>query len=118
VVTGEGSAVPSLARRFAPDAIMLDIGLPDMDGLALLDLLKRTPDTRHIPVQVISADDRGGLGLSMGAFGFTSKPVEQRGRRLDAGPVKKLAPRPKGALRSWSAARARPPTRCATPSAR
>jgi HAMP domain-containing protein/signal transduction histidine kinase/CheY-like chemotaxis protein len=77
VVTGEGSAAPSLARRFAPDAIMLDIGLPDMDGLALLDLLKRTMDTRHIPVHVISADDQRGLGLSMGAFGFTHKPVER-----------------------------------------
>src|SRR5690606_3323537 len=77
VVTGEGAAVPSLARRFGPEVIMLDVGLPDMDGLALLDLLKRTPETRHIPVHVISADDQGGLGLSMGAFGFTSKPVDR-----------------------------------------
>jgi signal transduction histidine kinase/DNA-binding response OmpR family regulator/HAMP domain-containing protein len=77
VVTGEGGAAPGLARRFGPEAIMLDIGLPDMDGLALLDLLKRTPETRHIPVHVISADDQRGLGLSMGAFGFTSKPVER-----------------------------------------
>ncbi|HEY8570956.1 HAMP domain-containing protein [Phenylobacterium sp.] len=77
VVTGEGGAAPSLARRFGPDAIMLDIGLPDMDGLALLDLLKRTPETRHIPVHVISADDQKGLGISMGAFGFTHKPVER-----------------------------------------
>ena len=59
------------------DAVLLDIGLPDMDGLALLDLLKRTPETRHIPVHVISADDQKGLGLSMGAFGFTHKPVER-----------------------------------------
>jgi signal transduction histidine kinase/CheY-like chemotaxis protein/HAMP domain-containing protein len=77
VVTDEGGAAPSLARRFRPDAVMLDVGLPDMDGLALLDLLKRTPETRHIPVQVISADDQRGLGLSMGAFGFTHKPVER-----------------------------------------
>jgi signal transduction histidine kinase/DNA-binding response OmpR family regulator len=77
VVTGEGTAAPSLARRFGPDAIMLDLGLPDMDGLALLDLLKRTPETRHIPVHVISADDQKGLGLSIGAFGFTHKPVER-----------------------------------------
>ena len=77
VVTGEGGAVPSLARRFGPDAIMLDIGLPDIDGLALLDLLKRTAETRHIPVHLISADDQRGLGLSMGAFGFTHKPVER-----------------------------------------
>jgi CheY-like chemotaxis protein len=91
VVTGEGSTVPSLARRFAPEAIMLDVGLPDMDGLALLDLLKRTADTRHIPVQVISADDRGGLGLKMGAFGFTSKPVEQESVVSTLDKVKRLA---------------------------
>uniref|UniRef100_B0T737 histidine kinase n=1 Tax=Caulobacter sp. (strain K31) TaxID=366602 RepID=B0T737_CAUSK len=90
VVTGEGSAVPSLARRFKPEAILLDVGLPDMDGLALLDLLKRTPDTRHIPVQVISADDRGGLSLSMGALGFTSKPVEQESLVSTLDRVKRL----------------------------
>jgi HAMP domain-containing protein/signal transduction histidine kinase/CheY-like chemotaxis protein len=77
VVTGEGGAVISLARRFGVDAIMLDIGLPDMDGMALLDLLKRSPETRHIPVHVISADDQRGLGLAMGAYGFTAKPVER-----------------------------------------
>jgi CheY-like chemotaxis protein len=61
-----------------------------MDGLALLDLLKRTPDTRHIPVQVISADDHGGLGLSMGAFGFTSKPVEREAVASTLEKVKRL----------------------------
>jgi CheY-like chemotaxis protein len=40
-------------------------------------MLKRTPETRHIPVHVLSADDQRGLGLSMGAFGFTHKPVER-----------------------------------------
>jgi signal transduction histidine kinase/HAMP domain-containing protein/CheY-like chemotaxis protein len=77
VVTGEGKAAPSLARRFSPDAIMLDIGLPDMDGMALLDLLKRLSETRHIPVHVISADDQKGLGLAIGAIGFTHKPAER-----------------------------------------
>jgi HAMP domain-containing protein/signal transduction histidine kinase/DNA-binding response OmpR family regulator len=77
VVTGEGAAVAALATRFAPDAIMLDIGLPDMDGLALLDHLKRTPEMRHIPVHVISADDQRGLGFAIGAFGFTHKPVDR-----------------------------------------
>jgi CheY-like chemotaxis protein len=77
VVTAEGWAVLSLTRRFSPDAIMLDIGLPDMDGWALLDLLKRTPETRHIPVHVLSADDQRGLGISLGAVGFTAKPVER-----------------------------------------
>ncbi len=77
VITREGVAAASLARRYSPQAIMLDVGLPDMDGLALLDLLKRTPETRHIPVHVISADDQAGLGLAIGAFGFTPKPVER-----------------------------------------
>jgi HAMP domain-containing protein/signal transduction histidine kinase/DNA-binding response OmpR family regulator len=77
VVTAEGAVAAALARRFGPDAIMLDIGLPDMDGLALLDMLKHTPATRHIPVHVISGDDQRGIGLSMGAFGFTHKPVER-----------------------------------------
>jgi len=94
VVTAEGSSVPSLARRFAPEAILLDVGLPDMDGLALLDLLKRTPETRHIPVQVISADDRGGLSLSMGALGFTSKPVEQEAVVSTLDRVRRLADHP------------------------
>jgi len=79
VITQQGAAVASLARRYAPEAIMLDVGLPDMDGLALLDLLKRTPETRHIPVHVISADDQAALGLSIGAFGYTSKPVDREG---------------------------------------
>jgi CheY-like chemotaxis protein len=99
IVTGEGQAVPSLARRFGPDVIMLDVGLPDMDGLALLDRLKRTPETRHIPVHVISADDQAGLGLSMGAVGFTSKPVEKEAvvstldtvKRIVAHPAHKVA---------------------------
>ncbi len=76
VVTAEGTAVLPLARRFGPQAITLDIGLPDMDGLALLDLLKRNPDTRHIPVHVISADEQSRLGLSIGAYSFSGKPVE------------------------------------------
>jgi HAMP domain-containing protein/signal transduction histidine kinase/DNA-binding response OmpR family regulator len=77
VVTGEGGQALALARRFGPDAIMLDIGLPDIDGLALLDMLKRTAETRHIPVHLISADDQRGLGLSIGAFAFTHKPVDR-----------------------------------------
>ncbi|MES2033728.1 MAG: response regulator, partial [Pseudomonadota bacterium] len=93
VVTGEGGAVASLARRFSPDAIMLDIGLPDIDGLALLDMLKRTPETRHIPVHLISGHDQKGLGLSMGAYGFTHKPVEREDVLSTLGEVKSFAAR-------------------------
>ena len=77
VVAGQGAQVVSLAKRYRPDAITLDIGLPDMDGLALLDLLKRTPETQHIPVHIISADEQNKLGFSIGARGFSGKPVER-----------------------------------------
>jgi signal transduction histidine kinase/CheY-like chemotaxis protein/HAMP domain-containing protein len=76
VVTAEGAAVVPLAKRFRPDAITLDIGLPDMDGFALLDLLKRNPETRHIPVHIISGDEQNRIGLGIGAYGFSGKPVE------------------------------------------
>ncbi|KRA28499.1 HAMP domain-containing protein [Brevundimonas sp. Root608] len=90
VITHEGIAATALARRYGPQAIMLDVGLPDMDGLALLDLLKRTPETRHIPVHVISAHDHAGLGLSIGAFGFTAKPIDREGVVASLDEVKKF----------------------------
>jgi signal transduction histidine kinase/CheY-like chemotaxis protein len=98
VVTGEGVRAPALARRFDPVAIMLDIGLPDMDGLALLDQLKHAPETCHIPVHVISADDQKGLGLSMGAVGFTRKPVEREVVLSTLEGVKELAARSERAV--------------------
>ena len=76
VVTGEGIAVIPLAKRFRPDAITLDIGLPDIDGFALLDLLKRNPETRHIPVHIISGNEQNRIALGIGARGFSGKPVE------------------------------------------
>jgi signal transduction histidine kinase/DNA-binding response OmpR family regulator len=98
IVTGEGSAVVPLAKRFRPDAITLDIGLPDMDGYALLDLLKRNPETRHIPVHVISADEQTRLGISMGAYGYSGKPVERDSILATLDEVKTFGRRPKRLL--------------------
>ncbi|HEY9802598.1 MAG TPA: response regulator [Leptolyngbyaceae cyanobacterium] len=65
----------ALARQYQPNAITLDIYLPDMDGLTLLDRLKHDPQTRHIPVHILSVDDREQRALQLGAITFLQKPV-------------------------------------------
>src|ERR671911_2207843 len=77
LIAMDGAAALALAHRYKPHAITLDIGLPDMDGWALLDLLKHDPRTRHVPIHVISVDDQKKRGLSAGAFGFLVKPVDR-----------------------------------------
>jgi len=83
LIAHDGAAALALAHRYKPQAITLDIGLPDMDGWALLDLLKHDPRTRHVPIHVISIDDQKRRGLRAGAFGFLEKPVD-RGALLEA----------------------------------
>ncbi|TWT66480.1 response regulator [Allorhodopirellula solitaria] len=64
-----------LAAQFLPQAIVLDIGLPDETGLVVLDRLKQDARTRHIPVHVISANDFAETALALGAVGYAFKPV-------------------------------------------
>ncbi|QLE55036.1 response regulator [Nostoc sp. TCL26-01] len=65
----------ALAQKHQPDAITLDIHLPDMDGWTVLDRLKHEPQTRHIPVHIISIDDREKRALQLGAIAYLQKPL-------------------------------------------
>ena len=67
----------AMAERYRPSAIVLDVGLPDRSGLSVLDTLKHTPSTRHIPVHIVSASDFARPALEMGATGYAIKPVER-----------------------------------------
>ncbi|WP_189488541.1 response regulator [Asticcacaulis endophyticus] len=67
----------SVARQYLPQAVVLDVGLPDHSGLSVLDRLKRDPRTRHIPVHVVSGDDYTHAALSLGAIGYMLKPVKR-----------------------------------------
>ncbi|MCZ2496038.1 response regulator [Xylophilus sp. Kf1] len=67
----------ALARSHTPDAILLDMSLPDGPGLSLLQRLKENPATRHIPVHVISAQDRTETAMHMGAIGYAMKPTSR-----------------------------------------
>jgi DNA-binding NtrC family response regulator len=85
-----------MAHRYKPQAITLDIGLPDMDGWALLDLLKHDPRTRHVPIHVISVTDQRKRGLRAGAFGYLEKAGRPRGADGRAGQDPRVR-RPPGA---------------------
>lgn len=58
-----------------PDAILLDMRLPDHSGLTVLQRLKAHATTRHIPVHVISVEDRVEAAMHMGAIGYAVKPT-------------------------------------------
>ncbi len=78
VATTFGASGLTLARERQPDAITLDIRLPDVDGWRVLGRLKTDVDLRHIPVYVISTDEDRRRALAMGAMAVLSKPVNNR----------------------------------------
>jgi HAMP domain-containing protein/CheY-like chemotaxis protein len=77
IVALSGGEGVELARKYLPDAITLDIGLPDRDGWQLLSDLKIDPTTRNIPVHVISGEEQWQRALDTGAFAHLQKPVTE-----------------------------------------
>ncbi|QNM81896.1 HAMP domain-containing protein [Sphingomonas sabuli] len=77
VVSSAGAGTLALARKLKPGAITLDLGLSDIDGFVLLDLLKHDPETAHVPIQVISGRDHMRSAVDLGAFGVTEKPASR-----------------------------------------
>jgi CheY-like chemotaxis protein/methyl-accepting chemotaxis protein len=75
LVAGDGFSGLQLAKQYVPSAVLLDLGLPDMDGLKVLDHLKYHSETRHIPVHIISGREQSSASLKKGAIGFLSKPI-------------------------------------------
>jgi CheY-like chemotaxis protein/two-component sensor histidine kinase len=67
----------ALASAENPDAILLDMRLPDRSGLSVLQQLKDNPATRHIPVHVVSSMENGGEALHLGAIGYALKPTSR-----------------------------------------
>jgi len=68
-----------LARQHRPTAVSLDVFLPDVLGWTVLSHLKQDPDTRHIPVQMVTLDEDRQHGLACGAFAFVTKPATTEG---------------------------------------
>lgn len=68
----------ALARQLRPDAITLDLMMPDQDGWDLLQTLLNQPETRRIPIIVCSVLREKELALSLGATAFLEKPVTEQ----------------------------------------
>ena len=79
LVAQTGTEALELARKYRPTAITLDVFLPDMLGWTVLSHLKRNPDTRHIPVQILTIEEERQYGLERGAFSFINKPLTTDG---------------------------------------
>src|SRR3546814_542998 len=63
-----------MVRDYKPNAITLDIFLPDMLGWTVLARLKQDPTTRHIPVQVVTIEEERHHSIERGAFAYLAKP--------------------------------------------
>jgi CheY-like chemotaxis protein len=71
----------AVVRRSPPDLILMDIGLPDMDGLALTQILKADQDTRHIIIVALTAFAMKGdeeKAVAGGCDGYIIKPIDTR----------------------------------------
>ncbi|WP_337996061.1 response regulator [Oleispirillum naphthae] len=98
LIAADGETGLHFADYYRPSAIILDIGLPGIDGWEVMSRLKDSPETRHIPVHFISGVDNALNGLRMGAVGFLTKPIGIE--HLDAafGRIEEIIDKPVSAL--------------------
>jgi DNA-binding response OmpR family regulator len=75
LVAQRGADALRLANDYHPTAITLDIFLPDMLGWTVLARLKQSPDTRHIPVQIVTIEEERHHSMERGAYSYLAKPA-------------------------------------------
>ena len=83
LAAGDGKTGLLLAMEEPVTAIILDLKLPDIDGMQVLDQLKHNLRSRHIPVHIITGRDEGCevVSLRKGAIGHLTKPVREKALR-------------------------------------
>ncbi|HEX4049266.1 MAG TPA: response regulator [Steroidobacteraceae bacterium] len=77
IVTHSANDALAAALHYRPNAVLLDVNLPDHSGLGVLDRLKHDARTRHVPVYVASVADFAHEALELGAIGYAMKPVKR-----------------------------------------
>lgn len=81
LTAGDGMAAVSLAQRWLPEAIVLDLNLPGLDGFAVCEMLRVLPSTRDIPILMLTAfatEQSRAVGLRLGANDYLTKPFSPR----------------------------------------
>jgi len=75
VVAHDGERGVEMVRQMLPDAVILDIGLPGIDGWEVLETLKNDGRTKDIPVHCFSGHDEQSKAMTLGAFAYYKKPA-------------------------------------------
>ncbi|MCF8033203.1 MAG: response regulator [Desulfarculaceae bacterium] len=78
LAAASGEAGLELAREYLPDAVILDLHLPGLDGWSVLEAMKEDTRTRHIPVHIMSVEQASSESLRKGAVGHATKPVDSQ----------------------------------------
>ena len=76
---GSGPEALEKVMAFAPDLLLVDVNMPDMDGLTMVETLRKMPGVANIPVIFLSADTHPDLierSKALGALDFIRKPLE------------------------------------------
>jgi len=94
LVASRGDVGLAMAREFQPTAIMLDIRLPVMDGWTVLDRLKHDPNTRHIPIHIMTVEEGQKRSLQQGAIAYLQKPISSEALFYALRDIKTFVERP------------------------
>jgi two-component system, OmpR family, alkaline phosphatase synthesis response regulator PhoP len=81
LTAASGREALEIVRLRRPDLILLDLMLPDIDGLGVCEMLRRQPATATIPVVILTAwatHDARHLGLDLGALDYLTKPFSPK----------------------------------------
>ena len=102
IVAPDGESGLEMTAAQHPDAILLDVLLPRIDGWEVLRRLKSQPGIRDIPVVIVTVVDERNVGLALGAVDYFVKPIERDAllarlerhtflARVELGPIDVLA---------------------------
>jgi len=75
LVVNDGETALELLNRHTPAAILLDVKLPGLSGMSVLESIKQNSDLRHVPIHMMSALDYQVPAMRLGAIGYLGKPV-------------------------------------------